>query len=83
LTRRFTTVTPKSRLGFVQIVDFVPKTAPFELQTIVELHAAPNGVRLMLIIEAMPATVDPIWNQRMKDGWDMELGKLEKALAHR
>lgn len=74
---RFTEVVVNERLAFIHIVDFVPNTAPFELETVVEIHPAPNGVKLVLEIEAMP---DPIWTQRMKDGWEMELGKLEKAL---
>lgn len=44
----------------------------------VELQAAPHGVKMVLTLDAMH---DEQWTQRAVMGWESELGKLERVLA--
>src|SRR5262249_40741851 len=77
-TMRFTDVSPLRRLAYQHDVDFVPGVAAYEIETVVELEKTKQGVRLVLTFDAMH---DEEWTQRAKTGWEMELGKLAKALA--
>jgi len=74
----YTEVTPPRRLAFTQIADFVPGVEPYEVATTVELHAAAQGVRLVLTIDRMH---DAHWTEMAVKGWESELGKLAKVLA--
>jgi len=77
---RFTEVTPPRRLVYSNLADFIPGVAPYEVGTMLELSETKAGVRLVLTIERMH---DEEWTRRAVTGWEMELGKLEKALAQR
>jgi uncharacterized protein YndB with AHSA1/START domain len=68
------------RLVFWQIADFVPGVAAYDVETVVELHPGPRGVRLVLAFDAMH---DERWTQLARAGWENELGRLEQALAKR
>lgn len=74
----YTEVVPRRRLAYVHLADFIPGVEPYEVTHVVELHAAPGGVRLVLTIDAMH---DEEWTQRAVAGWESELGKLGKVLA--
>jgi uncharacterized protein YndB with AHSA1/START domain len=73
-------IVPHRRLAFTQVADFVPGVAAYDVETLVELHAGAQGVRLVLTFDAMH---DERWTQLAKMGWQNELGKLDKALAGR
>ncbi|HKY23355.1 MAG TPA: SRPBCC domain-containing protein [Vicinamibacterales bacterium] len=73
----YTAVVPSSRLAFTHLVDFVPGIEPYNVSILVELHEAPNGVRIVLTVDRMH---DDVWTQRAVAGWESELRKLEKVL---
>lgn len=74
----FIEVLENRRLRYVNHADFIPGVEPYDVETVVELHPTAKGVRLELTFEAMH---DEMWTQRAVAGWEMELRKLEKALA--
>jgi uncharacterized protein YndB with AHSA1/START domain len=73
-------IVPSRRLEYRNLVDFVPGVKPYENGMVVELHESPQGVRVVLTIEAMH---DEEWTKRMVMGWEMELGKLGRVLESR
>ena len=75
----YTEITPLRRLSYVHLVDFVPGVEPYELVHVVDLHPTARGVRMVLTFEAMH---DERWTEMAAQGWEMELGKLARALAH-
>jgi uncharacterized protein YndB with AHSA1/START domain len=76
----FTEVEPKTRLAFNFPVDFVPGQATYPIETTVEIFPAADGVRLIVTLDPMH---DAHWNDMMVQGWEMELGRLERALEKR
>lgn len=74
----YTEVVPHERLAYLHLADFIPGVAPYDVATVVELQAAPQGVKMVLTLDAMH---DEQWTQRAVMGWESELGKLERALA--
>jgi len=73
----YTDVVPLERLGFTQMADFIPGVEPYEVETTVELETVPQGVRLVLTLDAMH---DEQWTRMAVIGWEQELGKLAKLL---
>jgi uncharacterized protein YndB with AHSA1/START domain len=76
----FTEVTPMTRLAYLHSTDFIPGIEPYEVATLVELFPKGDSVRMVLSFDAMH---DEVWTGRAVQGWEMELGKLEAALAER
>jgi uncharacterized protein YndB with AHSA1/START domain len=76
----YTEVLRPRRLGYDNLVDFVPGVEAYNAATLVELHPIPDGVRLILRLDAMH---DEVWTQRAVQGWEMELGKLDRLIAGR
>ena len=74
----YTEVVPHERLAYVHLADFIPGVAPYDVATVVELQAAPQGVKMVLTLDAMH---DEQWTQRAVMGRESELGKLERVLA--
>jgi uncharacterized protein YndB with AHSA1/START domain len=74
----YTEVVPFRRLGYVQLADFVPGVAPYDVATRVELHQTANGVRMVLDFDAMH---DEVWTQRAVMGRESELTKLERLIG--
>jgi uncharacterized protein YndB with AHSA1/START domain len=77
---RYREITPRARLSYVNVVDFVPGVTAYEVDTVVELAATAQGVQLKLTIDPMH---DDVWTQRATMGWEMELGKLGRLLEAR
>jgi uncharacterized protein YndB with AHSA1/START domain len=77
---RFTEVTPPRRLAWTHLADFIPGVAPYEVAARAELAAVEDGVRLVLVLDPMH---DAEWTARAAVGWEMELGKLGRALIAR
>ncbi len=75
---RYVEVEPERLLRYRNRVDFVPGVDPYEVETRVELHVDGKGVRLLLLLESMH---DDTWTQRQAQGWEMELGRLSRALT--
>lgn len=73
----YTDVVPLQRLGFTQLADFIPGVKPYEVATTVELATMPQGVRLVLTLDAMH---DEQWTRMAVMGWESELGKLARVL---
>ena len=76
----YSEVVPHRRLAYVNLVDFVPGMEPYDVGTLVELHASAKGIRLVLTIDAMH---DEHWTKMAVMGWESELGKLARVLAQR
>jgi uncharacterized protein YndB with AHSA1/START domain len=73
----YTDVVLLKRLGFTQLADFIPGVKPYEVATTVELDTIPQGVRLVLTLDAMH---DEHWTRLAVMGWENELDKLAKVL---
>src|SRR5882757_5796346 len=61
----YTEVSPKRRLAYDHLVDFVPQVAHYTINHVVELSQHGAEVKLTLTLDAMH---DAMWTQRMKDG---------------
>jgi Activator of Hsp90 ATPase homolog 1-like protein len=66
------------RLAYTSLADFIPGVAPYDLATVVELHAKGQGVRMVLTIDAQH---DERWTKMAVMGWESQLGKLAKVIA--
>jgi uncharacterized protein YndB with AHSA1/START domain len=73
----YTEVVPLKRLAFKQLADFIPNVTPYEVAMIVEFEAKPEGVRMVLTLDAMH---DEYWTKMAVMGWENELDKLGKLL---
>jgi uncharacterized protein YndB with AHSA1/START domain len=73
----YTDVVPPHRLAFTQLADFIPGVKPYDVATNVELETIPQGVRLVLTLDAMH---DEQWTRLAVMGWESELGKLARVL---
>jgi len=74
----YTEVVAPKRLAFTQMADFIPNVKPYEVATTVELAAQPQGVRMVLTLDAMH---DEYWTKLAVMGWESELDKLAKLLT--
>jgi uncharacterized protein YndB with AHSA1/START domain len=74
----YTEVSPPRRLAYTHLADFIPGVEPYTVAHLVELTLLGDSVRMVLTFDAMH---DDEWTNRAKMGWEMELGKLAKALA--
>jgi uncharacterized protein YndB with AHSA1/START domain len=74
----YTEVSPPRRLAYTHLADFIPGVEPYLVAHLIELTPMGDGVRMVLIFDAMH---DDEWTKRAAMGWEMELGKLAKALA--
>ncbi len=73
----YTEVVGLKRLAFTQMADFIPNVKPYEVSTTVDFETSPEGVRMVLTLDAMH---DEQWTRMAVMGWEQELGKLEKQL---
>jgi uncharacterized protein YndB with AHSA1/START domain len=73
----YTEVDPPRRLAYSTLADFIPGVEPYPAATVVELHPTADGVRLVLIQEAMH---DEHWTKMAVKGWENELDKLARVL---
>jgi uncharacterized protein YndB with AHSA1/START domain len=76
----YTEVDAPRRLAWHSLVDFVPGVEPYKAATALELVRVPDGVRLILRLDAMH---DETWTERAKMGHEMELDKLARLLQAR
>ncbi|MFA5943477.1 MAG: SRPBCC domain-containing protein [Candidatus Thermoplasmatota archaeon] len=71
-------VTPRRRLVYTHLADFIPDVEPYEIAHVVELHEAPQGVRMVLTVDAMHSLN---WSKLMEMGWQSELDNLAKVVV--
>lgn len=77
---RYAEIIAPRRLAFTQLADFIPGVAPYDVETVVELQADAQGVRMVLTLEAMH---DEEWTGRAVMGWESQLGRLAAAVEAR
>jgi uncharacterized protein YndB with AHSA1/START domain len=75
---RYTTVSPPDRLAYSTLADFVPDMAPYEVATVVDLRAIPDGVKITITFDAMH---DDIWTERARAGHESQMRKLDRLLT--
>jgi len=73
----YTEVVPLKRIAFTQMADFIPNVKPYEVATTVELATHPEGVKVVLTLDAMH---DEYWTKMAVMGWESELDKLAEVL---
>jgi uncharacterized protein YndB with AHSA1/START domain len=74
----YTEVSPPGRLAYTHLADFIPGVKPYAVAHLIELTPTADGVRMVLTFDAMH---DEEWTKRAVAGWEMEFGKLSKALT--
>ena len=74
---RYTEVVRLKRLAFTQLADFIPGVKPYEVATTVAFEIIPEGVRLVLTLDAMH---DEHWTKLAVMGWEQELDNLGRML---
>jgi uncharacterized protein YndB with AHSA1/START domain len=79
-TVRYVEVDPRRRLVYRAVADFVPGVEPYEVETVVELHAVEDGTRMVLTFDAMH---DEHWTEMSRLGREMEVRKLAELLSKR
>ena len=78
---KYVEVVEHRRLRYLNWADFIPDVEPYNVETLVELHAsADGGVRMVLTLEAMH---DDMWTGRAVAGWESEIGRLGRVLEAR
>jgi uncharacterized protein YndB with AHSA1/START domain len=73
----YTDVVPLKRLAFTQMADFIPNVKPYEVATTVDLASDPDGVKMVLTLDAMH---DEYWTKMATMGWESELDRLAGLL---
>jgi uncharacterized protein YndB with AHSA1/START domain len=74
----YTEVSPRSRLAYKTLADFVPGVAPYEVATVVDFKATDDGVKLTITFDAMH---DEVWTERARAGHESQMRKLDALLA--
>jgi uncharacterized protein YndB with AHSA1/START domain len=74
---RFTEVVPLKRLAFTQLADFIPNVQPYQVATTVDFEASSQGVRMVLVLDAMH---DEQWTKMAVMGWESQLEKLARLV---
>ncbi len=73
----YTEVVRPRRLAFTQMADFIPNVKPYEGAMSVELDTGPEGVRMILTLDARHKEQ---WTRLAVMGWESELEKLARRL---
>ena len=73
-------VTPRTRLVYRTVADFIPGVAPYEVVAVVEIHGRTQGVHMVVTEDAMH---DEQWTRMSAMGMNSSLDKLAKALDAR
>jgi uncharacterized protein YndB with AHSA1/START domain len=74
----YTEVSAPTRLAYKTLADFVPDVTPYEVATVVDLKATPDGVKLIFTFDAMH---DDVWTERSRAGNESQLRKLDAVMA--
>jgi uncharacterized protein YndB with AHSA1/START domain len=76
----FTEVTPRARLAYTALADFIPGVKPYEVKTAIDFKTTPDGVGIVLSFDAMH---DDRWTRLAVMGRESELGRLAELLRRR
>jgi len=76
----YTEVTPRTRLVYRTLADFIPGVLPYEVLAVVEIHARGQGVHMVVTEDAMH---DEEWTKLSAMGMNSSLDKLVKVLEAR
>lgn len=76
-TVTYTEVSPRKRLSYVHLADFIPGVDPYGVITVIEFKTIGAKVRMTLQFQAMH---DDEWTDRQTMGWRSELGKLGRVI---
>jgi len=74
----YSEIVPRKRLAYTHLADFIPGVEPYDIATVVELHAEGRNVRMVLTLDAMHSDE---WTERAVMGWESQLGKLSGVLT--
>ena len=74
----YTEVSAPGRLAYKTLTDFVPDVTPYEVDTVVELQATADRVKLTVTFDAMH---DDLWTERARAGHESQMRKLDGLLA--
>jgi uncharacterized protein YndB with AHSA1/START domain len=73
-------VTPRRRLAYRTVVDFIPGVKPYEVGAVIDFHIVPRGVRLTVTEDVMH---NEEWTKMSETGMSSSLDKLGKAIEGR
>lgn len=76
-TITYSEVSPKTRLAYSHLADFIPNVEAYSVTTLVELFASAATVLMKLTFDPMH---DDVWTERATMGWESELNKLTKVI---
>jgi uncharacterized protein YndB with AHSA1/START domain len=78
--KRFTEITPTTRLAYTSLVDFVPEVQQYEFLTVVAIEPSEVGVTVTMTVDPMH---DPVWTERLLAGRANELDNLARVVEQR
>jgi uncharacterized protein YndB with AHSA1/START domain len=73
-------VTPRRRLAYRTVADFIPDVKPYEVGAVIDFHIVPRGVRLTVTEDVMH---NEEWTKMSEMGMSSSLDRLAKALQAR
>jgi uncharacterized protein YndB with AHSA1/START domain len=71
-------VSSPGRLAYKTLTDFVPGIEPYDVETVVEMKATADGVKVTITFDAMH---DDVWTERARAGHESQMRKLDALLA--
>ncbi|ABF90981.1 Aha1 domain protein [Myxococcus xanthus DK 1622] len=75
---RFTEVAPHSRLVLTNVIDFLPGVAPYESKIAVDFLPSGDGVRMVVMLDAMHSEE---FTKMQQEGFTSQLTKLDSRFA--
>jgi uncharacterized protein YndB with AHSA1/START domain len=73
-------VTPRRRLAYRTVADFIPGVKPYEVGAVIDFHIVPKGVRLTVTEDVMH---NEEWTKMSEKGMSSSLDRLGKVLESR
>ena len=73
-------VTPRRRLAYRTVADFIPDVKPYEIGAVIDFHIVPQGVRLTVIEDTMH---NEEWTKMSEMGMSSSLDRLGKVIEGR
>ena len=73
----FIEISPRRRLVYKTLADFIPGVTPYEVAAVIEFHAGPEGVRMVVREDAMH---DEQWTELSTMGMNSSLDKMARLL---
>jgi uncharacterized protein YndB with AHSA1/START domain len=70
-------VTPRRRLAYRTVADFIPGVRPYEIGSVIDFHIVPRGVRLTVTEDVMH---NEEWTKMSEMGMSSSLDRLAKVI---